>query len=82
MSSRLSLEVLLSHARDVLNLLLDLGIKNIPIEFKTIKTKKAYIHVEDHIDALLCAVHGYYFNNGKSIIFEADGNGLISLPVL
>ena len=82
LSSRLSLEVLLSHARDVLNILMDLGIKNIPIELETIKTKKAYKHVEDQIDALLCAVHSYYFNKGKSITFEADGNGLISLPVL
>jgi len=82
LSSRLSLELLLAHAEDVINRLSCLGVKNIPIDLETIKTKKTYKHVEDQIDALLCAVHCHYFDKGKSINFEADGNGFISLPVL
>ncbi|MBI9012373.1 MAG: DUF429 domain-containing protein [Clostridiales bacterium] len=82
LSSRLSLEVLLTHAREVLDVLVDLGVKNMPIELETIKTKKAYKHVEDQIDALLCAVHCYYFDKRESITFIGDDNGSISLPVL
>jgi len=80
LSSKLSLQLILEHANAVLNALKKMGIKNILIDLDNITTKKAYKHVEDQIDGLLCAVNSYYFHQKKVKIFEADDNGYISLP--
>lgn len=80
LSSKLPLQQILEHANAVLNALKELGIKNILIDLENIKTKKAYKHVEDQIDGLLCAVNSYYFHQKKVKVFEADDNGYISLP--
>ncbi len=51
------------------------------LDLEDIRTKKAYKHIEDKLDGLLCAVNSYYLDNQQCTIWK-DESGCISLPII
>jgi|LGVE01.1.fsa_nt_gb predicted RNase H-like nuclease len=78
-SSRLSLELLITNVSNILNEIKSLGF-NVEMEFNHIKTKKAYKVYEDMFDSVLCALNSYYFDKQSSFTLK-DDNGCLTLPL-
>lgn len=79
-SSRLSLDSLVKHAKTLLSEIKAMGF-DIDFSLDCVNTKKAYKLKEDMIDSLLCAINSYYLDTGRVVLFQ-DDNGCISLPLL
>lgn len=79
-SSRLSLEELLTNADLLISAIKKLGFTGININLSKVATKSKYKDYEDQLDGLLCAVNSYYLHRKESLIFRVDDNGIISLP--
>jgi predicted RNase H-like nuclease len=77
-SSRLSLESLVKHAKTLLNEIKAMGFE-LNLSLDLLNTKKAYKLKEDMIDSLLCGMNSYFLDHGKAIKFH-DDNGCITLP--
>lgn len=79
-SSRLSLDSLVKHAKTLLSEIKAMGF-DIDFSLDCVNTKKAYKLKEDMIDSLLCAINSYYLDIGRVVLFQ-DDNGCITLPLL
>lgn len=77
-SSRLSLESLVTHACTLLSEIKAMGF-DFEFSLDLVNTKKAYKLKEDMIDSLLCGINSYFLDHGKVLKFH-DDNGCITLP--
>lgn len=78
LSSRLPLDVLKKHFSQVVMALKKRGYV-FDLSVDLVKTKKAYKHYEDILDAVLCAVNSHHIYRNRYYCFECDDNGSITL---